>query len=602
MKKIFYLPVITLLSLPFVSCKEWLSEDGAPKLNYSYYETEEGIDAAVIAAYSYLRWGCGGERFDVLTEMGTDLFRAGSDGAYKGSFNAYGTQLNPDNDILEGMWNNHYTGIGAANTAMDAIASSSLGEPAKTRKFAEMLFIRAYLYFDLVQQFGAIPLVTEASFELRTSFVREPVEGVYRQIIGDLRQAAEDLPATVGDADKGRATAYAASHLLAKVYLTRGSAVADQRGQKSTDMDSALYYAARVIDQGPYSLVENFTDLWSIDNMGNPEVIFAVQFTTNPIFNGEGNTFHLYWLAVYDTEPGMQRDIFYGRPYKRYRPTEKTIFGLFDRLNDSRFYKSFRWAYLSNNASTIPVWETLEDQGTVYFTPDPAKGQIAGAPKFAVGDTAVYYTVEKTGLDPNSLDMKALRADRPYTYYPFDAHDLKYFPTLIKHVAPNRPSVAEKASNREWVRMRLGETYLIAAEAAGRTGDFVRAAEYLNVIRARASWKDGEVKAAQCWEIEGGAEDENSTFDRIEVTAAQLQGVDFVAFMLDERGRELLGETCRWEDLVRTEKFYDWVRMFNADAVSSVKPYHKLRPIPQTHIDRLKPAGSIEQEQNEGYY
>ncbi len=94
--------------------------------------------------------------------------------------------------------------------------------------------------------------------------------------------------------------------------------------------------------------------------MGNSEVIFAVQFTSNPIFNDDGNTFHLYWLPVYDDEDGMERDIFYGRPYKRYRPTDKVLFKLYDRKNDSRFYKSFRWAYMSNYAKTIPYGKNLK--------------------------------------------------------------------------------------------------------------------------------------------------------------------------------------------------------------------------------------------------
>lgn len=602
MKKNRYYLLLVILCIKTSSCADWLSEDGAPKLTYNYYTTEEGVEASVIAAYSYLRWGCGDERFDVLTEMGTDLFTAGSDGNFKAAFNSYGTQLNPDNSIVNGIWNNHYEGIGAANTAMNAILNSSISNEKKKLRYAEMLFIRAFLYFDLVQQFGSIPLVTEASNEVRTSFKREPIEGVYRQIITDLRQAVDGLPSQIDDSEKGRATSFAAAHLLAKVYLTRGSAVSDSRGQMPSDMDSTLYYAKEVIENGPYELMENFADLWDINNMGNPEVIFAVQFTNNPIFNANGNTFHLYWLAVYDTEPGMQRDIYYGRPFKRYRPTEKTLFGLFDRKNDSRFYKSFRWAYLSNNDKTIPIWETLEDNGSVYFIPDPAKGQVEGAAKFAFGDTAIYYTIEKTGLDLYSLEMKKLRAERIYKYYPFETHDLQHFPTLIKHLAPNRPSVAEKASSREWVRMRLAETYLIAAEAEGRMGNFQQAASYLNAIRHRAAWKEGETKAAQFWEIEGGEQNTSTTYKEIEITASQLEAANFVEFMLDERGRELLGEICRWEDLVRTEKFLDWVRQFNADAATSVKAYHKLRPIPQTHIDRLNPAGVISEEQNEGYY
>lgn len=603
MKKINSFLLIFGLLFGATACTNWLSEDGAPKMTYDYYGTEQGVDAAVAAAYSFLRWGCGGERYDVLTELGTDLFTAGSDGKNKTSFNAYGTQLNPEDNILSGLWENHYKGISDANIAMDQILQSDMSESKKLTSLGEMLFIRSFLYFELVQQFGKVPLVTEGSFEIRTDFKRAAIADIYKQIITDLRTAVEYLPEKVDDSQKGKATSYAASHLLAKVYLTRGSAVTDVRGQKATDMDSVLYFSENVIKNSPYRLQKNFADLWNIDNMGNSEVIFAVQFTSNPIFNDDGNTFHLYWLPVYDDEDGMERDIFYGRPYKRYRPTDKVLFKLYDRKNDSRFYKSFRWAYMSNYAKTIPVWKELEDKGEIYFTPDPQKGQIAGKKKFEVGDTAIYYTIEQTGLEKNSIEMKKLRANKSYTYYPYEVHDSKHYPTLIKHLAPNRPSVAERASSREWVRMRLGETYLIAAEAAGRKGDFDLAAKYINVIRERAAWADGETKTAQYWEIEGGTSDDvNSTYDNIKVTAAELSTGDFVSFILDERGRELLGEICRWEDLVRTEKFYEWVKKYNSDAEAAIKPYHKLRPIPQTHIDRLDPVGPVEEEQNEGYY
>lgn len=603
MKKINIFLLVISLAFGTTGCTNWLSEDGAPKMTYDYYGTEQGVDAAVAAAYSFLRWGCGGERYDVLTELGTDLFTAGSDGKNKTSFNAYGTQLNPENGILSDLWENHYKGISDANIAMDQILKSDMSESKKMISLGEMLFIRSFLYFELMQQFGKVPLVTEGSFEIRTDFKRTAIADIYKQIITDLRMAVEYLPEKVDDSQKGKATSYAASHLLAKVYLTRGSAVTDVRGQQTTDMDSVLYFAENVIKNSPYRLQKNFADLWDINNMGNSEVIFAVQFTSNPIFNDDGNTFHLYWLPVYDDEAGMERDIFYGRPYKRYRPTDKVLFNLYDRKNDSRFYKSFRWAYMSNYAKTIPVWEQLEDKGEIYFTPDPSKGQIAGKNKFEVGDTAIYYTIEKTGFKKNSIEMKKLRANKSYTYYPYEVHDSKHYPTLIKHMAPNRPSVAEKASSREWVRMRLGETYLIAAEAAGRKGDFDLAARYINVIRERAAWADRETKTAQYWEVEGGdINDMNSTYDNIKVTAAELSTCDFVSFMLDERGRELLGEICRWEDLVRTEKFYEWVKKYNSDAEAAIKPYHKLRPIPQTHIDRLDPIGPIEEEQNEGYY
>mgnify|MGYP000779132923 FL=1 len=145
------------LMLSASSCSSWLSEDDAPVMSYDYYETEAGVNAAITAAYGFLRWGVGGERFDVLTELGTDLFTEGEDGSNRESYNKYATQLNPDDGILYEMWENHYKGISDANIAMQKIRDSQdLLESVKIQSYAEMQFIRAYLYFDLVQQLSLI--------------------------------------------------------------------------------------------------------------------------------------------------------------------------------------------------------------------------------------------------------------------------------------------------------------------------------------------------------------------------------------------------------------------------------------------------------------
>lgn len=598
MKSIYYY-LLAGLMFTTSACSDWLSEDDAPKITYDFYETEDGINAAIVAAYGYLRWGVGGECFDVMTEMGTDLFTEGEDGSNRESFNKYATQLNPDVGILYDLWRNHYKGISDANIGMQKILDSgSLIESVKKQSYAEMLFMRAYMYFDLVQQFGRIPLVTEGSFEVRTDFKRADVADIYNQIISDLRNAAENLPEKASV--HGRATRYAAAHLLSKVYLTRGSAVTEARGQKPTDMDSSLYYAEMVINSNAYQLQANFSSLWDPANSANSEVIFAIQFTSEPIYNGDGNRQHLYWLSWYEDQPGMLRDKENGRPYRRHVATKKTMDDLFDRQHDSRFYKSFKWVYYANNVNTLPKWEPLSYDGTVYFTPDASKGQIEGQLKFQHGDTAIWYTMQKTGLVTNSNEMRKFRANYTYSYFPRETHSIRYFPALCKYLDPNRPSVAQEEGSREWVRMRLGETYLLAAEAAGRKGDLEKAAGYINVIRKRAAWAEGETKDKQTWMFEGGKNDTESTYEELKVTTADLSG-DIVAFMLDERGRELLGEINRWEDLVRCELLLDWVKKYNPDALY-IKEYHKLRPIPQKHIDRLKPAGVISEEQNEGYY
>lgn len=587
-------------------CSDWLREEDSSKLTYDYYSTEKGIDAALVSVYSYMRWGAK-ERSDMMNELGVDLFTEARDGGTRESFNRYESGfMNPSLKMLYQFWENHYQAISTANIALQKVnESQELSESKKNSSIGELLFLRAYFYYDLVQHFGKIPLETQGNFEVRTDYKRASVADVYKQIITDLRTAESLLPIAL--ANKGKADKYAVAHLLAKVYLTRASAETDIRGMQPTDLDSCLYYSESVLPEngGTHKLMDNFADLWNMKNMGNSEVIYAVQFTSNPLFNGDGNQFHLHWnAAMYEKQPGMIRDVENGRPYGMIRPTDKTLLTLFDRKNDSRFYKSFKMVFYANNPKTLPRWEELSYNGQVYFTPDPSKGQIAGSRKIELGDTAIYFSVHKCGLTPNTMEMRQYLANFKYVYMPYEMHDIEGNPVLLKHLDPTRPDKNTKEGSREWVRMRLGETYLIAAEAAGRKGNYELAAKYINVIRKRAAWADGEVKAPQYWKEEGGEmNDTECTYDQIKVTPDDLKG-DFVTFILDERGRELLGEICRWEDLVRCGVLYDWVMKFNkeAKAAGTMRPFHKLRPIPQNHIDRLKPAGKIEEEQNEGYY
>ena len=566
MKSLFAMMLCGTCVLMNYSCEDFLSEDEIPRITSEYYKTQQGVIAAIDATYSYMRYGVGCECTNVLTELGTDLI-TGAEGALSYPYNLYSATLSPSESKIYGLWENHYKAIGLTNLALKNLGESSMNEADKVLYSAELRFFRAYFYFDLVQQYGPIPLVLEAIEEPKTDFKRASVAAVYNQIITDLRYAAENLRETASGDETGKATKYSASHLLGKVYLTRGSAVADARGQQATDMDSAYYYSRRVIDSGLYTLQDNFSDLWDINNMRNSEVVFAVQFTQDVVYNGSGNLAHLYWGSWYEDQPGMVRDMENGRPYRFHRATNKTMFELFDRKNDSRFYKSFKWVFYCNNPT----------------------GDLA------LGDTAIYYSLNP----PKDREYK-------YKYFQWNKDDLsqnnRYYPPLLKWMDPLRSSVNEAKGVRDWVRMRLGETYLIAAEAAGRNGDYDTAAELINVVRARAAWKDGEEKYPQYWLEEGGEQgDLSSTYEEIKVTPAELQN-NFVDFMLDERGRELLGEYVRWEDLVRCEKLVEYVRKWNPDAAGNIQEYHKLRPIPQKHIDRLNPRGSDEEEQNPGYF
>ncbi len=115
--------------------------------------------------------------------------------------------------------------------------------------------------------------------KVTTDFKRAPVTEVYNSIITDLRTAFDQLPVTAGQ--QGRATKAACAHLLAKVYLARGSAVSatqqQVRGTKATDMDSVIYYAGKLVNKelGTFNLVADFAQLFDINNQVNSEVVFS---------------------------------------------------------------------------------------------------------------------------------------------------------------------------------------------------------------------------------------------------------------------------------------------------------------------------------------
>jgi hypothetical protein len=196
------------------------------------------------------------------------------------------------------------------------------------------------------------------------------------------------------------------------------------------------------------------------------------------------------------------------------------------------------------------------------------------------------------------------------------------FPQVGKYTDPFRTSAADEAGTRDGILARFAETYLIAAEAYGRKGDYTKALQYINVLRQRAAYKSGEVRPNANYRYEGGRRgDVSSTYPALTATQASFNTNDpkemyppsvgttadrFIHFILNERTRELLGELHRWEDLARTETLVARTRYLNPDAVA-IQPYHKLRPIPQTHIERIfrngQPLSTTDRqaEQNPGY-
>ena len=589
MKK--YLFLLLIFTLNFSSCtKDFLKEHLVSDVSYDHYDTEEGVESLINSCYAHLRDWAGTETSLRMTQFGTDIYTY-TDVAAGSEWHLYNANLNPADGDIASIWNSFYKGINSCNIAIEKIPTVKgeaflKDENGKNVRLGEVKFLRAYYYFILVQTFGDIPLLTNGNISVETDIKRSSVTDVYQLIINDLIFAAAHLPESQDD--YGRATKAAAQHLLAKVYLTRGSAISDQRGQKPTDMDSAAYYADIVIAEKG-SLLPDYNDAWRQDNERNKEVLFSVQYTPDLLMNGNGNQTNLFYIPQYDLLPGMDRDLANGRPLVRLRPSNY-LYNLYNRKIDSRFYKAYKTVFFANasNPSEYPKW-TQQD------APSP---ELVGKAKFALGDTAIFFS-----FDENVPDSRVDK--RPYNWFPRNKWTEREFPFYQYEMDPNRSSVNDSRGGLDAKLMMLSETYLIAAEAYGRMGNYAKATDLINVVRDRAAYKEGEAKTPNFYQTDGGNVSDlyASTKKQMEISENDINSPDkLINFILEEKARELCGIPERWFDLVRTETLYNRVKMYNPAAAQNIQPYHKLRPIPQSHIDKISNPGPISEEQNLGYY
>lgn len=538
------------LTLSFaVSCQDALQEDVISQIGNDYLNTAKGLEDGVNAAYTSLRAWYGTERGHNLTEFGTDIYTNGADGSWK-FMNTYTNQFDSQNGHVRELWDEFYRGINTCNAVIERSPNvTGVSEDVKKQRVAEVKFIRAHHYFLMVQLFGPVDLQLSENKVPNKVVTRASVSAIYDAIISDLQSAIPDLEAAKASNQYGRVTRPAAQHLLAKVFITRATSEAGQ----ASDYASAEPLLNSVINDYGFTLLPEFSQVHQFGNERNDEVIWAIQYTRSPLTNGGGNNSHVFYLMEYDVQAGMRRDTQNGRPFKRYRMTDyaiNTVFG--DRENDSRYKDSFIDVYYSNRPGTFNTGFDLT-KPTVTFSE---------------GDTAIYI--------PGFEMSAAERATKPYQVLVPSRYDERLFPGLKKHLDPGRADLTQFEGGRDFIAMRLGETYLLLAESLLRQGKVAEATEAINMVRRRAAFpgKDAEM----------------------EITPAEMT----FDFLVEERARELIGEQFRWLDLKRWGLLLERVRLYNAQGGPNIQDFHVLRPIPQNQIDRAE-GGASGFPQNPGY-
>lgn len=269
-----------------------------------------------------------------------------------------------------------------------------------------------------------------------------------------------------------------------------------------------------------------------------------------------------------DEHPGVLRVIEYGRPWSRLRSTFYAM-NLFDETKDKRFEDCFMYSW---NITENSVKENLFNPFTKKMEEKTwTKGELAMiAPKrlwtkeqIAEAWPVLVFLPDtlRSEIDP-SKDVQS--PERPDAPWPSNTRFMseKMYPYITKCLDPSRPEVNWMQGSRDVFVSRLGETYLLASEAAFLSGNKSKAVQYMNEVRRRAAVPGKE--------------------SEMEITEADMS----IDFILDERARELLGEMHRWYDLKRTGKLMERMnnKYMNPYVAGKFKDFHVLRPISLTRM------------------
>ncbi|MBP1615108.1 MAG: SusD family [Bacteroidetes bacterium] len=428
MKQLFII-LAFLATVTFSSCSDFLEEDVRGQENLdTYFQSEADAEAFLTGCYNAITyhgwWQI--ENFWILTDMcSDDLWMGNTTQEQSGYISlAHYQGVGQSNGTVSNFWQYRYKGILRCNIAIENIPNASiLDENKKNRLIAEAKFLRAYFYFELVKNFGGVPIIDGFLLpEEVTGISRSSVEDVYALIEKDLTDAADVLPqrSELAASDVGRATRGAALGMLGKAYLYQ-----DKFEEAKTTLQI-------VINEKEYGLMSDFGDVWNLDAENNQESLFEVQNAYDETYDLGGSLS----IVTGNRSGGDQDGWAWGLP-------TANLENAFIEAGDT---ERLKWTIIKNGATEIAG----EDNFTELIA---AQGDQNGDGTYCV--------------DP--AKHKSARINRKF-YLPYAQRPENY----------NQPKVP--LNHRI---LRYGDVLLMYAEACNETNDDVNARSALNQVRNR---------------------------------------------------------------------------------------------------------------------
>jgi hypothetical protein len=543
----------------------------------------ETVSGAIVPAYGQLAWTWRHTNYFGLQELASDEailpYRGGTDWYDGGKFIAVHQHLmTPSNDLITSSWNEVTKNISRTVAAIEVLRPlSENGDTEATEALHEMIALRAYLNMLMLDSWG-IAFEKESTDE--TSRILRKQEAI--DYIQSELESVVDVINT--DRGPGRLTQGAVWGLLARLHLN-AAVYRDPYGTPDVtteDMNKVIEYTDNIINSGQYALASEYFDLFNDTNSSNPEVIFSID--QRGVLNNEHNRW-AYWSLSGDLYPRPEYPGADGTDGPAMTPdfykTWEEAYGNEDPAEaDARFYK--KETFVPDSLQDLSGVSPANDANHYYCTEatefeldkgilrgiiwGPRKGEDGNFLTCDDGRIRIYPVINtrtrgegETEYVDHTLNVDFTNEGR--------LHNTGY--RFSKYQCSRTSDDCNNFSSVDIVLLRLGEVYLMRAEAKLRNGNAAGALEDVNTLRAARDVRPDQTPPA-------------------------LSSIN-LDILYRELGFELYWEGLRRTNQIRFGKYEDsWTEKTGSDAEK------RLFPIPQSAIE----GASIEEgylEQNEGY-
>ena len=342
--KLKYLLSILAIATLTVSCKDFLNLSDPDKVTTgNYYQTEEDIQASVFGVYAQVGsgyfYGTGAPYFQEAKSRLLFYPDTGVNAGENASFD--NCSVMASNQFVLSRWNQIYNCIDRANVVLKHLDDATYSSEAVKKGFeGEARFVRALCYYNLVSDFGAVPLVLAklgSLAEVNAANKRDPKADVYQAIFDDCKWVIDNsgLPDLQGASGCGRASKVAAMALWGKALLQKATD-ADFATDKVNLSKEAVTILSTALSKAPFTdfTTVDLMEMWDVNKQATAkEAIFQLCFQGGTSSNTSGYN-GLFRAKVID-DPA--KEINFSKGGGSFHMLQQKTLAIYDEAGDRRF-------------------------------------------------------------------------------------------------------------------------------------------------------------------------------------------------------------------------------------------------------------------------